>query len=126
MLESLQNILAQALYHPDSQQNLTELMLSADLTQEERNLLSRAQPRGLKLTHLLLMNLRFERVLRGCPALEDWFESDPKGFVDIFRKYNMSSPPETLFAVQEGKVFLDFLERNHPDYLPVRKNKSEP
>lgn len=112
MLESLQNILAQSLYHPDSQKKLVELSVSADLTQEERLLLARVQPRGLRLTHLLLMNLRFERVLKGRPDLESWFESDPKGFVEVFRKYNESAPPTVLFAGQEAKQFSKFLEQN--------------
>ncbi len=115
MLESLQNILALALYDPDPKAKLEALARTAELSREERDILSGVQARGLKLTHLLLMNLRFERVLRGCPALKEWFEAEPEGFVAVFRKYHKASPPKALFASQEAEGFLGFLEQCEPE-----------
>ena len=111
MLEALQNILVQALYHPDSQERLNELVATADLTEQERQLLERIQPRGLRLTHLLLMNLRFERVLRGDPSAVEWFERDARGFVQAFREFNQSVPPTALLSREEGERFREFLQR---------------
>ena len=111
MLESLQNILAQALYHPDTQERLAELTVTADLTPQERDLLARVQPRGLRLTHLLLMNLRFERVLRGDPSAAEWFERDAEGFVQVFGEFNRSVPPTALLSHDEAARFREFLQQ---------------
>lgn len=125
MLETVQEILVQALFDPDPAAKLAALTASADLTEQERKMLEQAQARGLKLTHLLLMNLRFERVLRGMPAAVAWFEEDPKGFVEAFRRYNESTPPTALLSKEERVLFRDFLEREYPARVSGKKAQGE-
>jgi hypothetical protein len=59
----------------------------------------------VRLTALLVARLRFERLLRGCPEADAWFEQDPADFADAFRDYHESVPPEAFFPGHEARLF---------------------
>jgi hypothetical protein len=59
----------------------------------------------LRLTALLVARLRFERLLRGCPEADEWFEGDPEDFADAFRDYHASVPLTAFFPGHEARLF---------------------
>jgi hypothetical protein len=70
-----------------------------------RAALERVDPDGLRLAALLVAKLRFERLLRGCPEAEDWFEDDPIAFAEVFRAYHHEVPPTAFFPPEEAALF---------------------
>src|SRR5205814_1179579 len=52
---------------------------------------------GWRLTALLVAKLRFERLLRGSGALDAWFDRDPAGFTEAFRRYHHDVLPTAFF-----------------------------
>ena len=62
-------------------------------------------PEGLRMTALLVAKLRFERLLRGSPEAEVWFDRDPEAFTVAFRSYHVEVPPRAFFPREEGAAF---------------------
>jgi hypothetical protein len=60
---------------------------------------------GVRLSALLVARLRFERLLRGDPAAERWFEEDPAGFAAAFRAYHAAVAPSAFFPAAEAALF---------------------
>jgi hypothetical protein len=63
---------------------------------------------GVRLTALLVAKLRFERVLRGSSAAEAWFDSDPDGFTEAFRRYHAQVAPVAYGPAAEAEQFRAF------------------
>jgi hypothetical protein len=57
------------------------------------------------LSALLVARLRFERLLRGSPEAEAWFERDPAGFGEAFHRYHAEVPPRAFFPATEAALF---------------------
>jgi hypothetical protein len=57
--------------------------------------------------------LRFERLLRGSPDAERWFDADAAGFAAAFRRYHRDVPAAAFFPPDEARAFGDWLERSH-------------
>jgi hypothetical protein len=49
--------------------------------------------------------LRFERLLRGSPEADAWFERDAAGFTEAFRRYHAGTPPTAFFPGHEARLF---------------------
>jgi hypothetical protein len=80
-----------------------------------RRALLAADPDGVRMAALLVARLRFERLLRGCPEAEAWFDRDPADFSDAFRRYHAEVPPSAFFPPAEARLFRRWLaERGGP------------
>lgn len=76
-----------------------------------RRAFAQADGDGVELAALLVARLRFERVLRGSPAAERWFDEDPAAFVAAFRCYHHEELPTAFFPAAEGRAFRAFCLR---------------
>jgi hypothetical protein len=106
-----QRALGRALVAPDPA--LATLRIARDRRHppELRRTLRRVDVAGVEMAALLVARLRFERLLRGSPEAEDWFEADAAGFAAAFRRYHGEVPPVALFPAQEAKAFGDWRQR---------------
>jgi len=71
--------------------------------------LAALDPDGLRLTGLLVAKLRFERLLRGSSGVGRWFEADPRGFTQTFRRYHAEVLPTTSEPRAEKRLFEEWL-----------------
>lgn len=62
-----------------------------------------AQPEALRLTALLVAQLRFSRLLR-TPGAEAEFDVDPAGFTARFRAWHREVPPSTEPEIDARRV----------------------
>jgi hypothetical protein len=76
-----------------------------------RRELHRASADGIQMTALLVARLRFERLLRGSPDAERWFDADVAGFAAAFRRYHHEVPATAFFPPEEARSFRVFFER---------------
>jgi uncharacterized protein len=60
---------------------------------------------GVRMAALLVARLRFERLLRGSPEADAWFERDAAGFTEAFRRYHAGTPPTAFFPGHEARLF---------------------
>jgi hypothetical protein len=65
---------------------------------------------GLRLTALLVAKLRFERLMRGSRRAEDWFDHDPAGFAEAFRRYHAEVLPTEFMPAGEARLFAEWSE----------------
>ena len=75
------------------------------LDAETRRRLAAADEDGVRLAALLCARLRFERLLRGAPAAEAWFDAEPAEFAAAFRRYHAEVPPTAFFPRAEAELF---------------------
>jgi hypothetical protein len=75
---------------------------------------------GVRMTALLVARLRFERLVRGSPAAEAWFDRDPADFARAFRRYHADVPPRAFFPADEAELFEAWRAREAAPPLPVR------
>jgi hypothetical protein len=70
---------------------------------------------------ILVVRLRFERLLRGSPVAEEWFERDPESFAEAFRRYHAEVPPRAFFPADEAALFRAWRDRRAaPPPAPAR------
>ncbi|WP_437622342.1 hypothetical protein [Sorangium sp. So ce1151] len=79
-----------------------------------RRALRGADEDGVRMSALLVARLRFERLLRGSPEAEAWFDRDPAAFSAAFRRYNAEVPPAAFFPAGEARLFRGWLEAQPP------------
>ncbi len=60
---------------------------------------------GVRMTALLVARLRFERLLRGSPEAEAWFDREPARFARAFARYHAEVPPRAFFPIDEAALF---------------------
>jgi hypothetical protein len=60
---------------------------------------------NIEMCALLIARLRFERLLRGCPEAEAWFEENPATFAVAFRRYHAEVRPTAFFPPDEATLF---------------------
>jgi len=70
-----------------------------------RRTLHRARGPNIEMCALLIARLRFERLLRGCPEAEAWFEESPATFAVAFRRYHAEVRPTAFFPPDEATLF---------------------
>ncbi|WP_438026023.1 hypothetical protein [Sorangium sp. So ce233] len=75
-----------------------------------RRSLRAADEDGVRMSALLVARLRFERLLRGSPEAEAWFDRDPEEFSAAFRRYHAEVPPTAFFPPGEARLFRAWLE----------------
>ncbi|MCI0586854.1 MAG: hypothetical protein L0323_08455 [Planctomycetes bacterium] len=76
-----------------------------DLAPALKEALAAADPDGLRLTALLVAKLRFERLVRGSSNAGEWFDRDPRGFTEAFRRYHAEVVPTTSEPRAEKRLF---------------------
>jgi hypothetical protein len=74
---------------------------------------------GVRLTALLVARLRFERLLRGSPEAEEWFDRDAAAFTRAFSRYHAEVPPRAFFPADEAALFSAWRDRAETP-LPAR------
>lgn len=75
-----------------------------------RRALLGADEDGVRMSALLVARLRFERLLRGSPEAEAWFDRDPAEFSAAFRRYHAQVPPTAFFPPGEARLFRRWME----------------
>jgi hypothetical protein len=101
----LERALVRALCAPDPAEALRRASRDRKLPAELRRALERAAEDGVRMAALLSVRLRFERLMRGSPDAEAWFERDPESFAEAFRRYHAEVPPRAFFPPAEARLF---------------------
>jgi uncharacterized protein YeaO (DUF488 family) len=73
-----------------------------------RALLAMLDPDGLRITALLVLQLRFNRLLSGSPQASAAFAEEPQAFSHRFRRYHAAVPPRAENPVQEARDYADW------------------
>jgi uncharacterized protein (UPF0276 family) len=89
----------------DPAAELLRLRRSRSVPAALRRRLAQADVDGVVLSSLLVARLRFERLLRGSPAAEAWFDEDAPGFAAAFKRYHTEVPPTAFFPPDEADLF---------------------
>jgi hypothetical protein len=104
-------MLARIVCDPDPVQARAKILQDAALPTEQKDLLASIDEDGLRMTSLLVTKLRFERLIRGSAAAEQWFEEDPRDFARAFKQYHKEVPPTAFFPPEEAKLFQEWCEQ---------------
>lgn len=75
------------------------------LDADSRRRLAAADEDGVRMSALLVARLRFERLLRGSPPAEQWFDSAPGEFAEAFKRYHGEIAPTAFFPRDEAELF---------------------
>jgi len=75
------------------------------LSKDLRRRLCAIDEDGLRMSVLLVVRLRFERLLRGSPEAEAWFDEDPAAFAAAFRSYHSAVRPTAFFPQGEAELW---------------------
>lgn len=103
-----EEVLSRILRAPDPAAALAVACADPGLPPALRRALRAADPDGVALSALLVARLRFERLVRGSPEAEAWFERDPAGFGEAFRRYHAEVPPRAFFPATEAALFQEW------------------
>jgi hypothetical protein len=109
-----EKLLARAMSAPDPAAALRRASRARRLSPALRRALAAADPDGVRMAALLVARLRFERLLRGSPEAEAWFDRDPEDFAAVFGRYHAEVPPAAFFPPAEGRLFRGWLARRPP------------
>jgi hypothetical protein len=102
----LERVMARAMASPDPVLALRRAARSSRLPPAIRRMLAAADEDGVRMAALLSAKLRFERLLRGCPEAEAWFERDAEGFAEAFRRYHAEVRPTAFLPPAEARLFV--------------------
>jgi hypothetical protein len=109
----LDRAVARAMTAPDPVAALRRAARDRRLPAALRRALATADEDGVRMAALLSARLRFERLIRGCPEAEAWFERDAEGFAGAFRRYHEEVPPTAFFPQAEALLFLRWRSAQH-------------
>ena len=112
-LELLQSQLVQALCAADPAAGVRGIGANESLALDARtrSALAAADADGIAIAALLVVRLRFERLLQASPVAQAWFERDAEGFAGSFRRYHEGSVPAAGTPWEEARCFEDWLEQ---------------
>lgn len=107
--QAFDELLAQVLRSPSPAEHLAAGLggLPASMRPHAARLLS--EPDALRLTQLLVAQLRFSRLLSGSPSALAAFEAEPAAFVARFRAYHERCPPRATEPIAEAAAFAGWL-----------------
>ena len=97
--------LALALTSSDPARAVRRLGRDRWLPMRLRRTLRHVRGPNIEMCALLIARLRFERLLRGCPEAETWFEQEPATFAIAFRRYHAEVRPTAFFPPDEAILF---------------------
>lgn len=101
----LETLLAAALRAPDPVAAFAAAAADPALDDAGRAALLAADPDGVRLAALLVVKLRFERLLRGSATAAADFARDPAAFTAAFRRHHLSVPPTAFWPAEEGPLW---------------------
>ena len=104
-LDELQEKMTELLFEEDTDKSFDEFFQYLKENGHETKFISKD---GWRMTHLILMKLRFERLINAVPSMEELFESDRNKFMQIFRDYHSKSPQNSFFPQEEIEKFVEF------------------
>jgi hypothetical protein len=100
-----EKLVARAMRAPDPMAALRAAARDRRLDPDTRRRLANASEDGVRMSALLVARLRFERLMRGSPEAEQWFDEDPGTFSAAFRAYHEAVPPTAFFPRDEARQF---------------------
>lgn len=100
-----EEIVARAMRSRDPAAALERASRNRALPADLRRALAKAAGDGARIAALLVARLRFERLMRGSPEAEAWFERDPQSFAEAFRRYHEETPLTAFFPPAEARAF---------------------
>jgi hypothetical protein len=114
VLRDLQRVLLAACLQPDPAAFLRETLARGDhgLSADEQAMLRAPGADGLRLSHVLVMKLRLERLLRGDARAAAAARADPVAFMARFARYTATVPPTAVFPSEEAALFAAFAARD--------------
>ena len=114
MLRDLQRVLLAACLQPDPAAFVRGALARGDhgLSADEQAMLRAAGADGLRLSHVLVMKLRLERLLRGDANGAAAARADPVAFMGQFARYAAAVPPTAVFPSEEASLFAAFAARD--------------
>jgi len=114
VLKDLQRALLAACLQPDPAAALREALARGGhgLSADEQAMLRAAGADGLRLSHVLVMKLRLERLLRGDARAAAAARADPVAFMARFARYAATVPPTAVFPSEEAALFAAFAARD--------------
>ena len=104
-LARLEELLARALVDPDPAAAVARAARDPDLAPDLRDGLANADPDGFGIAALLVVRLRFERVIHGSRQAGEWFDRDPASFAAAFKRYHSEVRPTAGFPSGEARLF---------------------
>jgi hypothetical protein len=110
VLRAVQQLLLDALLSDDPVAALAGRLEAAEgLADEERAFLRGLDADGLRLTGLLVLKLRYERVAGSDKRLAEGYREGRAEFLRRFEEYRRSVAPSAYFPSQEGELFAHWL-----------------
>lgn len=100
-LARLELLLAEAFCAPDLSAAFAALRSNAEFAP----LFAHASEDGFRIAALLIVRLRFERLLNGSARAADLWNSDPRSFTALFRRYHPSIPATGWSPRDEAALF---------------------
>ncbi len=110
-LERLEELVAGAFASSDPLAALAAAAADPALGADLRARLAGASPDGVRIAGLLVVKLRFERLIQGSRAAGAWFERDPAGFARAFRRYHGEVRPRAEGPLAEAQAFAEWSAR---------------
>lgn len=104
MSEKVESTLASILRAPDP----VAALRAARANQPALAPLDHIDEDGLRMAALLVLKLRFERLLRGDPEVEAEHERDPEGLARDVRAYHQQTPLRAIFPAAEARLFREW------------------
>jgi len=101
----VERVLARALRATDPVAALQSAATDETLPEPVRKALARVDPDGVRMTALITVRLRFERLMQGSRSAAQWFEDDPSAFTAAFKRYQADVAPTATFPSDEGRLF---------------------
>ena len=106
-LEELQEKMTELIFEEDTDKSFENFYRYLEDKGHETAFISKD---GWRMTHLILMKLRFERLINAVPSMEELFKKDQEQFMKIFRAYHSASPQSSFFPQEEIEKFMEFYE----------------
>ncbi|HTF88406.1 MAG TPA: hypothetical protein VK843_08355 [Planctomycetota bacterium] len=101
----LERVLADALTSADPAQFVQRAAQDPRNAAATRAALQSIDLDGLRISALIVVKLRFERLLQGSQNAADWFETDPRGFAAAFKRYHLEIAQRAATPVEEAAKF---------------------
>lgn len=105
---TFERVVARALRSEDPAAAFAAAAEDPSLGPELRAALTHAASDGVRLAALLVVRLRFERLMRGSDDAAARFERAPKEFVERFRRYHAEVAPTAFLPRDEVRLFEDW------------------
>jgi uncharacterized protein (UPF0276 family) len=109
-LARLELLLADAFCAPD----LSAAFATLSSDREFAPVFAHASEDGFRIAALLIVRLRFERLLNGSSRAADLWNSDPRSFTSLFRRYHPAVPATAYSPRDEAVLFERWLAEAPP------------